>query len=167
MRETCARVLAAALMTGAIAAVVGMSALFDTPREPVRAISAPPSSLQRSVRMQVAAVHRPRVVRVETAHRISLPPRPVVVTPRLVTIRPRRPQPPRRRLASAKPRQSAAQASMASAQLAPAAPPQAEQPAAPEAPAAATDKQDNGDENQGHGKGHDKEHKHGHNGHNE
>jgi hypothetical protein len=168
MRETCARVLAAALMTGAIATVVGMSALFDTPSEPWRPISAPPSSLQRSVRIQAAAVHRrPRVVLVATAHRISLPSRPVVVTRRLVIVQPRRRQPPRRRLASAKPRQLPAAASTAPAQLAAVAPPPAEQPAAPEAPAAVTDEQDDSDENQGNANGHDKEHKHGHKGHNE
>jgi hypothetical protein len=168
MRETCARVLAAALMTGAIATVVGMSALFDTPREPVRPISAPPSSLQRSVRIQAAAVHRrPRVVRIETAHWISLPSRPVVVTRRLVTAQPRRQQPPRRRLASAKPRQLPATASTAPAQLAAVAPAPAEQPAAPEAPAAVTEERDDADDNHGNANGHDKAHKHGHNGHNE
>src|ERR671925_1618164 len=51
MRETCARVLAAALMTGAIAAVVAMSALYDTPQEVGPALTAPPSSLRHSVRL--------------------------------------------------------------------------------------------------------------------
>jgi hypothetical protein len=73
MRGTCARVLAAALMTGAIATVVGMAALFGTPTEGGRPISAPPSSLQRSIRLtaHLAPRHRrsaPRLVTVHTNH---------------------------------------------------------------------------------------------------
>src|SRR5919204_4318455 len=49
MRETCARVLAAALMTGAIAVVVAVAALNRSPRIESHALTAPPSSLQRSV----------------------------------------------------------------------------------------------------------------------
>jgi hypothetical protein len=49
MRETCARVLAAALMTGAIAFAVGMPALFGTAQDLGRSFVAPPSSLQRTV----------------------------------------------------------------------------------------------------------------------
>ena len=50
MRETCARALAAALMTGAIAFAVGMPALFGTPGDLGHSLLAPPSSLQRTVR---------------------------------------------------------------------------------------------------------------------
>jgi hypothetical protein len=50
MRESCARVLAAALMTGAIAFAVGMPALFETAHDFGRTLLAPPSSLQRTVR---------------------------------------------------------------------------------------------------------------------
>jgi hypothetical protein len=50
MRESCARVLAAALMTGAIAFAVGMPALFETAHDFGRSLLAPPSSLQRTVR---------------------------------------------------------------------------------------------------------------------
>jgi hypothetical protein len=50
MRETCARVLAAALMTGAIATAMGLPTLFGSDADPGRRITAPPSSLQRSVR---------------------------------------------------------------------------------------------------------------------
>src|ERR671922_1436166 len=57
MRETCARVLAAALMTGAIAFALGAPALFESTREESRLLKAPPSSLQRSVR--VAALPAP------------------------------------------------------------------------------------------------------------
>jgi hypothetical protein len=49
MRETCARVLAAALMTGAIAIAMGLPTLFESDGNPGR-LTAPPSSLQRSVR---------------------------------------------------------------------------------------------------------------------
>jgi len=56
MRETCARVLAAALMTGAIAATLAMPAIFDSAREAGRSLTAPPTSLQRSVRVPALAV---------------------------------------------------------------------------------------------------------------
>jgi hypothetical protein len=87
MRETCARVLAAALMTGAIATVVGMSALFDTPSEVDRALVVPPSSLQRTVRVKVppAPRHAPPAERLVSAHTSSnAASRPVLVTHTLV-----------------------------------------------------------------------------------
>ena len=59
MRETCARVLAAALMTGAIAFAVGMPALFGTAHDRGRSLLAPPSSLQRSVRAPALPAPRP------------------------------------------------------------------------------------------------------------
>src|SRR6266542_4535584 len=84
MRETCARVLAAALMTGAIAAVVAMSALLNTPRDDGYALTAPPSSFQRSVRVPaLAAPPRPaRAERLVSALSVHTPvARPVVVRP--------------------------------------------------------------------------------------
>jgi hypothetical protein len=95
MRETCARVLAAALMTGAIAFALGAPALFESPRDESRALTAPPSSLQRSVRVPapsaparpvraerlVAALSvrppatRPAVVRIEPSHAAVRAPR--------------------------------------------------------------------------------------------
>src|SRR4051812_38070176 len=86
MRETCARVLAAALMTGAIATVVGMSALFEMPREADRALVVPPSSLQRTVRLKVppARRHAPAAERLVSAHTNNTPSRRVVVTHSLV-----------------------------------------------------------------------------------
>jgi hypothetical protein len=80
MRETCARVLAAALMTAAIATVVGMSTLFGTAREASRPIAAPPSSLQRIVRLTAHVQptrrpSRPRVTRVVTSRTIHAQPR--------------------------------------------------------------------------------------------
>jgi len=56
MRETCARVLAAALMTGAIAFALAMPAVLGTARENGRPLTAPPSSLQRSVRVTTPAL---------------------------------------------------------------------------------------------------------------
>jgi hypothetical protein len=50
MRVKCARVLAAALMTGAIGFALAMPAFFGTPNDVSRLLTAPPSSLQRSVR---------------------------------------------------------------------------------------------------------------------
>jgi hypothetical protein len=50
MREKCARVLAAALMTGAIGFALAMPAFFGTPNDVTRLLTAPPSSLQGSVR---------------------------------------------------------------------------------------------------------------------
>ena len=55
MRETCARVLAAALMTGAIAFAIGMPAIVGTAHNAGRSLTAPPSFLQRSVHV-VASV---------------------------------------------------------------------------------------------------------------
>jgi hypothetical protein len=73
MRQTCARVLAAALMTGAIAAVLALPALFDSPRDEGRELTAPPSSLQRSVRVPaLPAPARPvRAERLVTALSVS------------------------------------------------------------------------------------------------
>ena len=162
MRETCARVLAAALMTGAIATVVGMSALFDTRTEVSRPIAAPPSLLQRSVRVGVTADHRrnrfePR----RHTRRISAPARPAVITRRLVIVRKHHSKPPQRSLASTQ-RKPQAPAPVAPAQ--PAVVPPPVEPAVPQT-AAPTTEQDDG--NHGHAYGHDKEHKHGHKGHEE
>jgi len=66
MREKCARVLAAALMTGAIGFTLAMPALFATAHDAVRSLTAPPSSLQRSVQLVASAPSRPvRAGRVE------------------------------------------------------------------------------------------------------
>jgi hypothetical protein len=81
MRETCARVLAAALMTGAIATALGLPAAFDGAEDGVHGLNAPPSSLQRTVRVP-AVIARERPVRAErlaAAH----PSRPAAAAPRL------------------------------------------------------------------------------------
>jgi hypothetical protein len=61
MRETCARVLAAALMTGAIGFALAMPAIFETAHNAGRSLTAPPSFLQRSV--HVVASGPPRSAR--------------------------------------------------------------------------------------------------------
>jgi len=58
MRETCARVLAAALMTGAIGFALAMPAIFDTANNAGRSLTAPPSFLQRSVHVVASASSR-------------------------------------------------------------------------------------------------------------
>jgi hypothetical protein len=70
MRETCARVLAAALMTGAVAAALATPALFDAPRDRGLELTAPPSSHRRSV--QVAALPAPK--RTPHPERLALAP---------------------------------------------------------------------------------------------
>lgn len=156
MRETCARVLAAALMTGAIATVVAMSALFEMPSGPGQPIAAPPSSLQRSVRLeaQPAPPQRTRVRRrLEAAHQISTPARAVVVTRSVVVTRRQRVRPAARQLAEAKPAPKPVPAPVPVAPQPPAAPVvEAVQPTEP-------DKQDK-DHGQGSGKDHKEHDKH-------
>ena len=60
MRETCARVLAAALMTGAIATVVWMSALAGTPDETIRPLAAPAAPRELSVTIRVKPAEAPK-----------------------------------------------------------------------------------------------------------
>jgi hypothetical protein len=152
MRETCARVLAAALMTGAIATVVGMSALFQMPTGPDRPIAAPPSSLQRSVRLQAQPTppQRKSVRRPETAPTISSP-APVLVTRSLVVSRPQRVHPSVRRLASVRPKPKRVPTPVPVAPQPPDAP-----PAVVAAPSSESDKHD---KEHGHGHDSDKNHK--------
>jgi len=96
MRETCARVLAAALMTGAIATALDLPGEFDSAREPGRGLTAPPSSLQRTVRVPaVTARERPaRAERLVTA--LSIRPSaagPHQVTNRGLSVTPSNPRP--------------------------------------------------------------------------
>jgi hypothetical protein len=56
MRETCARVLAAALMTGAVAFALAMPGLVDRAPDVSAPLTAPPSSLQRTVREATAVL---------------------------------------------------------------------------------------------------------------
>jgi hypothetical protein len=79
MREKWARVLAAALMTGAIGFALAMPAFFGSSPDVSRSLTAPPSSLQRSVHMLASAPSRPAgaeptvrvaVVRSHSAHTV-------------------------------------------------------------------------------------------------
>ena len=105
MRETCARVLAAALLIGTIAAVAGLSALSGQPDQTGGAIAAPPSALQRTVRLTAPPEHR----RAPAAEHVTEPlvrsrAQADVVTRSLVIVRrpatPRIGPSPRRRLAA-------------------------------------------------------------------
>ena len=107
MRETCARVLAAALLIGAIASVVGMAAHLGPPTDASRPIAAPPSSLQRTVRLTARPAPTPPhlAAPVVTTATIDAQPRPRAVTARLVVTkhRARRPAPKRQLAATAAP----------------------------------------------------------------
>lgn len=156
MRETCARVIAAALLTGAIATVVGMSALVDTPPEPARPIAAPLPTVQRSVRLTARIVprHRRHAARLVTTRPTYAPARRPAVTHSLIVARPQRAAP------RPQPRQLAAVPAPAAAP----APPPAPAPATVEAPApadpapAVPDTSDGpGRHGRGHAYGHDKQ----------
>jgi hypothetical protein len=150
MRETCARVLAAALMTGAIATVVGMSALFGTPGEASRPISAPLSSLQRSVKLTAhpAPRARPSAPRLVIAHTNYAPSRPSTVHVLAATRTHRAVPRARRQLTSVRKPQPA--------------PAPAPTPAPPAVPAPADTAPPATDENEDHGHGHGQGHAHGH-----
>jgi hypothetical protein len=79
MRATCARVLVAALMTGAIGFALAMPAVFGTAHDAVRSLTAPPSLLRGSVPLVGAASARPtRAGRLEGTRSFS-PAVPVAV----------------------------------------------------------------------------------------
>jgi hypothetical protein len=166
MRETCARVLAAALMTGAIAGTVAMSALFGPPSGADRPISAPPSSLERSVRSEVLReppVHRTKVERPVTTHSLhTTPGRPVGPSHRLVIIRTHHVHAVRRGLATTKPKpQPVAPVSEPTASPAPAPPPS---PPAVEETESDHDHGNGSGNGNGNAYGHDKDHGHGNEG---
>jgi hypothetical protein len=72
MREKGVRVLAAALMTGAIGFALAMPAFFGTVHDVARSLTAPPSSLQRSVHLVASArAHPVRAGRLGGAHPIG------------------------------------------------------------------------------------------------
>jgi hypothetical protein len=160
MRETCARVLAAALMTGAIAGTVAMSALFGPSSGADRPITAPPSSLQHSVRaeeLREPPAHRTSVERPVSAHSLhTTRAQPVVASHPLVIIRTHRVHAVRRGLAATKPKpQPVAPVSEPTASPAPAPPP---------SPPAAEETESDHDHGNGNAYGHDKEHGHGNEG---
>lgn len=75
MRETCARALAAALMTAAMAFVLAVPAVFEPTHDTGRRLTAPPSSAGRSVRVPAlqAAARPERAERRALTRRIRLP----------------------------------------------------------------------------------------------
>lgn len=80
MREKCARVLAAALMTGAVGFALAMPAFFGTAQDVGRSLTAPPSSLQRSVHVVASALSHPaRAGRLEGTHPVLAAVRAAVV----------------------------------------------------------------------------------------
>ena len=88
MRATCARVLAAALMTGSIAMVVGMAAHLGAPTGAGGPIAAPPSSLQRTVRLAAQpAPSRRTPARLVTTHTTEAQVRPELVSRALAVTR--------------------------------------------------------------------------------
>ena len=132
MRETCARALAAALMTGAIATAVGLPPAFRSASAPERGLIAPPSSLQSTVRIPAGTAREepsqradlPVVVR-QAARSEGTRARDVHVNVRLVT---RRPSSAPTRSPAPKPKPTRAPAPTP-------APPSAEPPVAAPAPA--------------------------------
>ena len=157
MRETCARVLAAALMTGAIATVVAMSAMLGAPTEHGRPIAVQPSLVQRTVRLaaQLSPKYRRDAARLVTAHTIHVRPRPVLVTRSLVVVRPHRTRRPvqHRQLTAAKPPAPTVTPPAPAAVPAPA-------PVEP-APAVTGEDAANGEGDPGHGHGHGQSQGHG------
>jgi hypothetical protein len=105
MRETCARVLAAALMTAAIAMVVGMSALFGATSAPDTPLAAPPSSLERSVRLVARPEprHARPVIEIPVVQTVSAPVHSVVTIRSLVVIHTKPALQPQRHLAAVQP----------------------------------------------------------------
>jgi hypothetical protein len=161
MRETCARGLAAALMTGAIVTVVGMAALVKAPTETGAPMSAPPSALQRSVHLAPQPARRPRRIAagLVTRRTIHVRTRPQAVSSRSLAVVRRHPA--RRR--------STRQRQLAATTPAPTAQPEAaptdagatpEPQAAPPAAAAPTDQA--AEQDQGPGNGHGRGHAYGH-----
>jgi hypothetical protein len=149
MRETCARVLAAALMVGAIATVVWMSALAGTPNETTRPLTARAAPPPVSVIIRVEPVRprpKPKPVR-RTPVRIIRPTASViaaatVVAKPLAAAHPRHVKRPTRHLAST-----------TSTPTTPAPLAQAPVEAATPAPTAALPSDEHGN---GHAYGHDK-----------
>lgn len=156
MRETCLRVLAAGLMTGSIAAVVGMSTLVGTSRDPGRPIAAAPPSEHHPIRIHVAPAppRRNAVKRPRSRREVSTPIRQTVISRRVVIIHTKAP---RRQLTSSKPK---ARPTSAPASPIAESPPVQVEAATPSPSLPASDENDDG--KNGHGYGHDKEHGRGH-----
>jgi hypothetical protein len=162
MRETCARVLAAALMTGAIATVVWMSALAGTPNDTITPLAVPAAPPPASVTIRLETVKPPP----KPVHRVPVRNAPrtrgamaaaAVVASPLAAAHPRRAKRPARHLASTAPKPTAP---------APAARAPVETVAVAPTPTAALPSDDNGKGN-GNAYGHDKARGKGHEKHEE
>jgi hypothetical protein len=160
MRETCLRVLAAGLMTGAIAAVVGMSTLVGTSSDPGRPIATARPAEHHPIRIHVAPAppRRNAVKRPRSPREVSTPIRQTVISRRVVIIHTKAP---RRQLAASKlkPKATPAPAPAPASPIAES-PPVHVEAATPSPSLPASDENDDG--KHGHGFGHDKEHGRGH-----
>jgi hypothetical protein len=158
MRETCARVLAAALLTGAIATVVAMVAHLNGPNEARTPIAAPSSAHERTVRLTVRPLPRHRsIAKLVTTHTRYVRPQAEVIHRSLVVVHPHRAQrrtpPPHRQLTASVPSPAAPTAVTTAPTQAPA--PVTPPPAEPTAPVPTHDEQGDGQApGQGHGRGH-------------
>jgi hypothetical protein len=157
MRETCARVLAAALLTGAIATVVAMAAHLNGPNEAGARLAVPPSSLQRTVRLTARPLVKHRsAAKLVTTHTSHVRQQAEVIHRSLVVVvhrhRARRPAPPHRQLTESVP---------TPVTTAPTPAPAPEPAPLVEVPAPATP-QDQQSGDQGQGQGHGRGHAYGH-----
>src|SRR5919201_4380187 len=181
--RVCARALAAALMMGAVAGVLGFPTLFPTGKQENHVLVAPPSSQQRTLRLPALRAPARHVVTVHAARRpVVSEPRatstpvgstagiaPLVVRPKtlspqsVVTPQPATPAEPAPQAPPSEPASTAAAAPPAEAprELAAAPPAPVVPPVVPAAPEPATppsqpdDEDENGDDgDDGHGNGH-------------
>jgi hypothetical protein len=168
MRETCARVLAAALLTGAIATVVAMAAHLNGPNEAATRLAVPPSSLERTVRLTARPLARHRsAAKLVTTHTKPVRKQAEVIHRSLVVVHrhgARRPTPPpHRQLTESAPAPPTTTAVTAAPTPMPTpAPAPAPEPAPPvEVPAPAPSVEAQG-EDQNQGQGHGRGHAYGH-----
>lgn len=164
MRETCARVLAAALLTAAIATVVAMAAHLNGPSGAGTPIAAPLSSNERTVRLTARPLPRHRsIAKLVTTHTTHVGPQSEVIHRSLVVVHRRRAQrrtpPPHRQLTASVPSPTtpAAVATAPTPAPAPAPPPPVETTAP-----VATNGEQSDEQGQGQGHGHGRGHAYGH-----
>src|SRR5215217_2888875 len=102
MRGICARALAAALLTGAIAAVVTVGGVFEPANDTARGVAAPPAALARTVaiRVTLAPPTLRRTAPAEASRPVSRAVSPAAAPRRIVSRTTPTPRPPRRALAS-------------------------------------------------------------------
>jgi hypothetical protein len=162
MRETCARVLAAALLTGAIATVVAMAANLNGPSEAGTPIAAPLSSHQLTVRLTARPLPRHRsITKLVTTHTSHVRQQTEVIHRSLVVVHRHRAQrrtpPSHRQLTASVPSPATTTAATTASTPAPA----PATPARVETPAPVPTHDEQGDD-QGQGQEHGRGHAHGH-----